>query len=220
MSLRTKLYYGEQVLLELSSQLRNRDEKIELREAIIRIDAIVNQFARDGILLNWKMGYTNSIGDQFVTTWEFLTVTDPANGEPSYVALPSHYVELPDNRGIDQVYFQNSFSAVKKKYFDPIIIRSYKAFATYRNNRAGRMEGRISCAPKNGNLVFDRGNINATYGPIGLRMVVRDSSEIADDAPYPIAADQEQLIISTCVDWFRARQSQRPDLIRDDVNKT
>ncbi len=220
MSLRTKLFYGEQVLLELNSQLRNRDEKIDIREAIIRIDAIVNQFAKDGILLNWRAGFTNSIEDQYTTTWENLSATDPANGEPSYVQIPAHYVQLPDNRGIEQVYFMNSYNAIKKKYFNPVIIRSYKSFAAYRNNRAGRLEGRISCAPNDGYLVFDRGNIDATYGPLAIRLIVRDSSAIADDAPYPIAADQEQMIIQAAVQWFRERNAQRPDLIRDDVNKT
>ncbi len=220
MALRTKLYYGEQVLNELNSQLRNRDEKIDIREAIIRIDAIVNSFAKEGILLNWKRGFTNSLDEQFITRWEFLTITDPSNGEPSYFQIPAHYVELPDNRGIDQVYFQNSFSSVKKKYFDPVIIRNYKSVSQYRSNRAGNMEGRISCSPRNGNIVFNTGNIGATYGDVGIALVVRDSSALSDSDPYPIAADQEQLIIQTAVEWFRARQGQKPDLIRDDVNKT
>ncbi len=219
MSLRTKLYYGEQVLNELSSQLLNRDFKIDIREAIIRIDAIVNAFAREGILQNWKVGSTNNIEDAFTTTWEWITVTDPTNGEPSYFQIPAHYVQLIDNRGIEQVYFQNSFSAVKKKYFNPVIIRSYKNVAAYRTNRAGNMEGRLSCSPKNGYLVFNKGNINATYGPVGIRLIVRDSSAIADDAPYPLPADMEQIVIAAAVQWFRERQAQKSDLIRDDVNK-
>lgn len=220
MSLRTKLFYGEQILNEISQGRRNRDETIDIREAIVRLDAVVNDLAKSGILTNWKAGFTNGIDDQYSMTFEFLTATDPSNGEPSYVQIPSNYIQLPDNRGIEQVYFQNSFSAVKRKYFDPVIVRNFKSFSQLRNNRAGRMEGRISCAPKNGFLVFDRGNINATYGPLGLRLIGRNSSALSDTDPYPIASDQEAMIIGLCVDWFRARQAQRPDLIRDDVNKT
>jgi len=220
MSLRTKLYYGEQVLLELNSQLRNRDEKVSIREAIIRIDAIVNAFAKEGILQNWKMGATNSIDENFLTRWEWLDITDPTNSAPSYFQIPSHYVQLLDNRGIDQVYFENSFASPLKKYFDPVIIRNAKSSAAYRSNRAGKMEGRLWGYPQNGNFVFGRGNIAATYGRVGIALVVRDSSAIGDTDPYPIAADQEQLIIQTAVQWFRERQAQQPDLIRDDVNKT
>lgn len=218
MSLRTKLYYGEQILRELSSSPLNRDMPISIREAIIRVDAVVNAFAKEGILKNWQK--YGGIDDQYIQTIEWVNANDPANGEPSTLQIPSHYVELPRNQGIEQVYFQNSFSAVKKKYFQTVIIRDWKSVSTYRNNRAGRMEGRISCAPKNGYLVFDRGNINATYGPIGLRIVGRDSSAIGDTDPYPITADMEQIVITTCVQWFRERLSQQPDLIRDDVNKT
>jgi len=219
MSLRTKLFYGEQCLNELNSQRRNRDLPISIRECIIRIDAIFNAFAREGIIKTWQQ-YGGGVSDQWITTFEWLTVTDPANSAPSSIQIPSHYVDLPNNRGIEQVYFQNSFTAVKKKYYDPIIIRDFKSVSQYRSNRAGRMEGRISCSPKNGFLVFDRGNINATYGPIGLRIVGRDSSTLQDTDPYPVPADIEELLIQTAVQWFRDRQSQQPDLIRDDVNKT
>jgi len=220
MAYKTKIGYAEAVLLELQESLRNRDEQVDKREVIIRMDAIVNQMAKEGVLENWKLGFGYQTDEQYLTRWEWLTVTDPTDKSPSYIAIPANYVALAKNGGINQVYFQNDFTSAKKKYFDPVIITTYQEVSLYRSNMAGKLEGRISCYPRNGNLYFDRGNINKIYGNIGMALVVRDSSSIADDQPYPIPADKEHLIIANLVQWFRSRRAQPQDLIRDNNDIT
>jgi len=215
MGLRTKWSYAEEVMLELRDQFIGRDMQLDQREILLKLDQLVNEYARQGFLENWKLRLGTNIDDQFVTEWTALVVTDPSNKMPSYVSLPAHYVNLPDNKGIDQVSFTNSFSATTKKYFDPVIITSFKSLSTYRNTVGEDLEGRISCYPRNGKLVFDRGNIAATYGTIDLRLVVRDSSAIADDAPYPIPADIEKKIINELVAFYRERMAQPQDNIKD-----
>lgn len=218
--IKNKLWYSELVLNELQAGLRNRDEKVDQREVILRMDAIVNQLAKEGFLENWKLGMYGGNDELFLTRFEWLTVTDPANNAPSYVQLPTNWTSLPKNMGLDQVYFKNDFTAVTKKYFDPVIVMSFKDFSTYRSNMAGRLEGRLGCYPKNGNLVFTKGGINAVYGQIGLALLVRDSSTLGDTDLYPIPANMEQTVIEACVNWFRVRLSGPADLIRDDNLKS
>jgi len=218
MSLKTRVTYGEEVLNELYS-VRGRDEKIDIREIYLQLDAIVNELAKKGFLENMQMGFGSSVDDQFVTSFEWLTVTDPSNNGLSYIAIPANYANLPKNQGIQEVYFQNDFSARKKKYYDPVIITSFKDRSTYRNSHANNLEGRISCFPKGGSLYFDRGGVNNTYGPIGMRLVIRDSGAISDSAPYPIPADLEREVIMKVVDWFRNRRQQPVDLIKDNNDK-
>ena len=219
MATKSKNYYCERIYLSLRDQFPNRDIKIDPREMILRFDDMANEIAKTGFLSNWKSGLNTSIGDQFITEWTDLTVTDPANKAPSYVQFPANYADLPDNGGIDQVFFVNDFTVAKKKYFDPVIITTYKARSAYRSNLAANLEGRISCYPRNGYLYFDRGDINAKYGKIGMRLVVKDSSAIADDAPYPIPADLENLFIQEGVKFFRERLLFPQDLVRDSVDK-
>lgn len=220
MSIKNKWYFSEQVLLELQPDLRGRDEKVDQREILLRMDAIVNMLAKEGFLENWKYGFFGNVEEQFLTRFEWLTVTDGALDAPSVIELPAGYVSLPKQIGIEQVYFKNDFAATTKKYFDPVIITSFKDRMTYRSNMAGNLEGRISCFPQGNSLVFDRANINADYGQIGIALMIRDSSAIGDTALYPIPANMEQVVIDQTVAWFRARLGQPQAAIKDSNEKT
>ncbi len=217
--MRTKWSYAESVIKELQNDYPGRDLKVDPREVLLRLDAMVNQMAKSGFIENWKMGNGTQLDEQFITTWEWLTITDPANKMPSYFTIPANYVNLPRNGGIEEVYFENSFSGNKTRYFDPVIIKSFRDVAAYRNNMAANLEGRLSGYPKGRTFVFDRGEISAKYGRVGIRLAIRDSSVIGDDDPYPIPADIEQTVIAELVDWFRERRKQPTDTIKDANDK-
>lgn len=219
MALRSKLSFSEEIRSALDADFGTRDMQVDPREIMLKLDQVVNEHARLGDLENWKMNKGEFVDDTFTTSFEWLTVTDPSNKMPSYVQLPATPVALDTNRGIDQVYFKNDFSAVKKKYFDPVIITSFKDLSSYRNTLGGELHGRISCYPKDGYLVFDRGNINATYGDIGIRLVVRDASYLGDNDPYPIPADRQHIIIDSVIKFFRDKLAQATDHIRDTIDQ-
>lgn len=215
-TVKSKLYFSELCLKELNSQFRNRDEKIDQREVIIRIDQIVNAGAKAGIFESWNMG-ERAIDDQFTTTWDgrlnsWLAITDVSDTGESYFTIPSNYVVLPKNGGIVQVYLE-------KNYFDPVAILSPAEASTIRNTLAGNLEGRIGVYPRGGRMYFiGRQNVGSKYGGAGLQLVIRDASAIADDAPYPIDAAQEHLVIEQTVKWFRDRKNQGADTVRESVD--
>lgn len=217
--MRTKWSYAESVIAELQNDYPGRDIKIDPREVLLRLDAQVNQLAKQGYLDNWKMGHGASVDEQFITTWEGIVITDPANKMPSSFTIPANYVALPRNGGIEQVYFDNLFTGNKTRYYDPIIIKSFREVAMYRNNMAGNLEGRLSGYPKGRTFIFDRGGVGAKYGNVGIRLAIRDSSAIGDSDPYPIPADIEQQVIAELVDWFRDRRKQPTDTIKDANDK-
>ena len=215
MSLRTKFSFAEEILIELRDQNLGREMQIDPREVILKLDQMVNEAAKAGYLENWKLTGSDAISDLFTTSWEWLTITDPSNKAPSYFQLPSYYVDLPDNKGIDQVYFENSFTSTKTKYFDPVIITSFKDRSSYRNTVGEYLEERISCYPKDGVMYFDRGNVGTKYGNVGLRLVVRDSGALADSDPYPIPSNRERYIIDQLIMFYRERLKQPQDNIKD-----
>lgn len=219
MSLRTKWSYAEEIRNILDKDFGDRDMQLDPREIILRLDQAVNEQAKLGDLENFKLNKGEFVDDTFITTWEWLTVTDPANKMPSYVQLPATPVALDTNRGIDQIYFKNDFAAVKKRYYDPVIITSFKDLSSYRNTMGGDLGERISGYPKDGYFVFDRGDINATYGQIGMRLVVRDASAIGDNDPYPIPADRVATIMDSVIDFFRKKMAQPTDHIRDTIDR-
>lgn len=217
--IKNKLWFSEMVLLELTPTMRSKDEDIDQREVILRLDAIVNQLAKEGFLENWKFGFFDNSEELFKTRFEWITCTDPTRGN-SYAAIPTNWVSLPKQMGLDEVYFKNDPQAVTRKYFDPVIITSRKDVSLYRNTMAAGNQGRISCYPQGLTLYFDRPKINATYGQIGMALLIRDSSQISDTDLFPVPANMEQTLIDTCVAWFKQRLNQMPDLVRDDVIKS
>jgi hypothetical protein len=216
MAIRNKYFYAERILLDVYP-VRGRDEKIDTREVILVMDSVCNALAKEGLLETWKLGGTNSVEDQFQTTFEWLTITDTAN-QPSSVTIPANYVTVPNNQGISRVYFKNN-EPNKKRYYDPVIITNIRDIENYRNTFGNDLEGRLSCASKNGVLIFNQSGVGAKYGSLGIQLLVRSSSDIDDTSVYPIPADYEAEFILRCVNWFKTRRGTPVDVLKDNNDK-
>lgn len=218
--MKTKRFFAESIMRELQNANITNDIKIDEREVFNRIDSIVNSLARQSFFENWKMTGAG-IDSQFLTTWDgdsALTVTDPDKEIPSYFTLPLNYADLPRNRGIDEIW-PKRWSSVNHS----VVIQSRRDLRLYSSNMAGGLEGRLAGYPDNGKFVFTSPNngcsIGKKYGDMCISLVVRDSSLIGLDAPYPIPADKEDRVIEMLVEWFRQRRVQPPDRVRDQVDQ-
>lgn len=214
--MKTKKWYAEQVLRELQNDERNIDFKIDPREVFVRLDSIVNALARESYFENWKLSGTG-VDEQYITTWDgdsAIIVVDQTDGKPSYFEFPVNYADLPRNRGIDEIWPQKY-----SKNNHPVVIMTHRDVRLYSNNMAGNLQGRLGGYVQGNRFYFsnpDNGcKVKAKYGNMGLRLVVRDSSQIANDQPYPIPADKEDRIVEMLVQWFRERRDQPTDKVRD-----
>jgi hypothetical protein len=210
--MRTKRSYAEEIILALQNQNRNIDYKTpDEREVFLRMDATVNELAAQSYFANWKYS-GSSIDEQFLTVWEgddAITVTDDETG--SWFALPAQYADLPNNRGIDQLW-----PLEQGEYNHSAIIRSRQNVSLYKDNKAGNMQGRPSGYPSGGIFRFTEPNITEKYGEKwGLSLVIRDSSMISLTAPYPIPSDKVRFFIDKCVEYFLDKRERPDDKIRD-----
>lgn len=203
----TKEILAERVLRELQADFIGRDFKIRPREVYPRLDAVVNALAKQSFFENWKMGF-GTLGEQFLTTWENVTVTDQPYSQPSYLDLPVNYVDLPMNQGIYEILPLTNPDIL-------VIITTQREYRMYRNTAAGDFEQQLAAYPIGSRLYFNKASVNQQYGNMMVRLVVRDSSIIAANQPYPIPADKEETVVRACVQWFRDRLSQGSDLVAD-----
>lgn len=216
--MKTRLLYAEDIRNNLYSGLIQRDIKIDYREIFLAMDRAMNFFAKGAFFENWKLGFGH-IDDLWTTDFTNLLVTDVTNGN-SYFTLPtSNYVTLPKNQGIADIYFMNDLTQVKKRYYKPVIIKSFSDVAGYRSSMANDNQGRISCSIKNRIVTFDRPKINQIYGKVGVRLALRDASVLADSDVYPVPAEYEEQFIQKSVQFFMQRRAAEPDLIRDSNDK-
>lgn len=211
MAHKSKRYYAEVVLAEMQNDLRNIDFKLEERDVFVRLDAIVNEMAKQSFLSNWKLS-VGGLDEQWLTRWDDVTVVDPGNGLYSYMDLPVHYADLPMNRGIDEIY-PMKFQQDGKNH--SVVILAHRDMRLYSNNMAGNFQGRLAGFVKSYRFTFNRSDVKKKYGNMGLSLVVRSAADIAIDAPYPIPADAENAVVTACVEWFRERVRQPKDEVRD-----
>lgn len=210
----SKRWVAQQVQNELQNDKANIDFKIDEREIFVRMDAEVNQMARQSFFDNWKFSGAN-IDEQFLTRWDddnAITVVDQANGQPSYMELPASWVDLPRNRGIDEIWPLD-----RGEYSQSVVVTSHRDLRLYQNNKAGNMQGRLFGYPKGPRrFMFGEANVGKKYGEkFGVSLVIRDSSQIGYDDIYPIPADKLKALIMILVVWFRSRRDQPTDRVRD-----
>lgn len=214
--MKTKRFYAERVKDRLINQYQNEDFKVDERFIFACLDSVVNSLARKAFFDNWTLSGAG-IDEQFLTRWDgdsAITVVDQQDGRPSYFELPVNYADLPRNRGIDEIWMQKY-----GKTNNSVVIISHRDVRLYSQNMASSNQGRVTGYPQGTRFYFsgpENGcKIKAKYGNVGLSLVVRDSSLIALDAPYPIPADKEDHIIELSIARYIDKRGQPIDKVRD-----
>lgn len=207
---RTKKYFGDRVLLALQDSFQNIDFKIEIREVFLVIDDIVNSLAKENYMENWKT-YGAMADEAFITEWSgdsAISVVDPGDS-PSYILLPAHYVALPMNGGIAEVWPENyEYGAVK--------IMRHEDVRRTRNLMSGNLQGELGGYPVGNKLVFNQVSVGKNFATtFGVRLVIRDSTQISESAYYPVPADLEEEVIQRAIMFFQKKRMSPTDLIRD-----
>lgn len=211
MALNTKKYYAERVILALQNDYPNLDFKIQLREVYPVIDDIVNAMAEKDYFDNWKMSGQH-IDEQFITTWDEITVVDQDNENPSYFVFPSNYAALPNNRGIDEIW-PLKFQIGDRDH--SVAIMSHADYRRYKGMYASYLEGRLGGYPQGDRFYFTTCGVKKKYGDVGLRLVIRSSKDITVDAPYPIPSNRVGEVIQAAIEYFTNKRLQPTDEVRD-----
>lgn len=181
------------------------------------MDQIVNELAKKSYFDNWA--FTGGVADeQYITTWKddnAITVVDQGYGKPSYFTFPSNYADLPRNGGIEMIWPMTYATGG-----NPVVVMTERDYRRYLTNKAGNMQGRLYGYPEGNKFIFGVANVATDYSEkMNLRLVIRDSSMIALDAPYPIPSTAEKFLIDECVKYFTLKQNQPLEAIRDGNNQ-
>jgi hypothetical protein len=213
--MKTKRQYSERCIIELQNDNRNIDFKIDERQVFLALDQVVNEMAAASYFENWKLSGAG-IDEGFITTFEPITVVDQADGKVSYFDFPCNYAALPKNRGIDEIYPLK----YNTTHQSAVVVLSHSDFRLYQNNPARGFEGRLYGYPQGMRFYFSTCEVTKKYGPqFGVRLVVKDSSQISNDEWYPIPANIENLLIETVVKKLLERRMTPVDRVRDNVDQ-
>lgn len=212
---KSKRYYADRVKLGLMNDHPDIDWKIDERDIFVVLDSIVNTEAKAGFYENWKFG-APGVGEQFITTWDSVTVVDQTNKRPSYFVIPVNYADLPMGLGVDNIWplrFQNDGKNHN------VVIMNQRDVRLYANNPAGNLDGRLGGYVQASKFIFNQCGVKAKYGDMGLRLVVRDSSLILIDQPYPIPSSSEERVIQLAIAFFREKRGIPANRVRDKIDQ-
>lgn len=205
----TKKMIADRVIDKLMNDFPNIDFRIDIRSVFLAVDDIINKLAKQNYLENFK--FYGGIDDAFTTVWDganALTVTDVV-GQPSYITLPAIPVALPNNGGIIECWPLNY------KY-QQVRIRRHEDVRRTSRLMSGNMQGQLGGYPKYPVFEFDQIEVSKKYATrFGMKMCVKDSKDIAVDAPFPIAADAFDQIIKEAYVYFQEKRLAPTDVIRD-----
>jgi hypothetical protein len=208
----SKINIAQDILNQLSNDKLNIDFRIDEREVFLKMDEVVNNMARKSFLENWQLS-SAYLDELFISTWDGDNAIDVVDAEdqPSHLVLPAHWVDLPRNAGIQEIY-----PLERGEYMQSVVIISHGDLRMYQNNPAGNMQGRLFGYPKGNLFIFGEENVGGKFGEkFGVRLAVRDSSFIAANAPYPVPSDKLLELKTRLVIWFRERLAIGSDKVRD-----
>ena len=211
---KSKRYYADRVKIGLQNDHPDIDWKIDERDIFAVIDSLVNNDAKAGFYENWKFGAAG-IGEQYLTTWDNITVVDVPK-KPSYFDIPFNYADLPMGRGIDSIWPIRWRNDGKNHN---VVIMTQRDVRLFASNMAGGLDGRLGGYVQASRFIFNQAGVKTAYGNMGIRLVVRDSSIIPIDQPYPIPSDKEELIIQRAIAFFREKRSIPANRVRDKIDQ-
>lgn len=205
----TKGKLADQVMRYIARYDRPREERLDERDVLMRIDQETNYLAKQNMLENME-SQGLSVDPQFLTTFKNIEVKHDSDYNLDYIDLPARYVALSSNRGVDLICPMQSRQ-------HPFIPLDKGHIGLYENNLAGPIQGRTGFWIESGKAYFNK-DVKGVWNKLLVRLVLADASSITDDAPYPIPAELEAQIVEKVAVFF-LKNPTLPDDKNDLINK-
>ena len=188
----TKAQLREQVMRYLERYDRSREERLDEREVMLRIDQETNAMAAESMLDNMNV-FGDKVRSKFLTVFEDVAIEyyQPRNVYRS--KLPAQYVSLANEKGIDYVCPMQSMQ-------DPFIPVNRAFMGLYNGNLAGDLQGQTGFWPESGYIYYTKPIIR--YNKVLIRLIISDASQINDDAQYPIPPELEAELVTRVAKFF------------------
>jgi hypothetical protein len=209
--IQTKKKIADRVISRLQNAYPNIDFRaIRMPYVYVIVDDIINSLARQNYFQNWKLTMAG-LDECFITTWEGdagIDVVDPEEDQ-SYIELPATPVALPMNNGVQEVWPQNfEYGSVR--------LRQHSEIRRTRNLMSGNMQGELGGCLVGTKFKFDQTDVGKNFSQkMNLRLAVKDSTAIAENAPFPVAADLLEEIIERAYIYLSGKREELTDTIRD-----
>lgn len=195
----TKFKVAEQILEFIKyNKERDQRESVDIREVMLRMDQVANQYAKNNYLEKSKEG-DRTVAPTYLVPFIGIEIETDDNGM-SFIKIPSAYMQLSYGRGITLYEHGSNFRKM-------ILQVNPYAFNGFANSPAGRMEGRLNYFVQQRKAIFCR---DVSYGDdliekVDAVMAIVDMADLEDDDLYPIDPAVSADFVTDVASYFMAQ---------------
>ena len=202
----TKRQIAQSIQAYLSNWDIQADQQVDIRDVYVELDRVTNKYARLGLFQNMQLGDKN-VGASYMTTFTVKMILD-ASEQLCYSKLPSRYINLPHDKGIDAVWPKLDRSKTLKR-----VPRGF--LSSFRNSPTAQLQGKAGYWVEGDRLYYTRRYDGTAEIEMCIRLVIADASAIDEDAIYPIDPGMEKTIIDEVIAYFLPNEQMAQDTVAD-----
>lgn len=203
----TKRDYAIQ-LMDLLYPSTTIDSKLEIQIAEVAISQACDEVRKNEIYALKARG-SNIIPSAFLNNFKNITPTYDENRCEWYVDLPAKPIALPNNQGIQQVYFTKNKSQTIR-IVSPLFLSSFK------NSLAYSLEGDYGCYQDEFRLYFVNDLDQDTS--IGIRMVA-SAIDLGEFDYFPVDGSIDNQVLERAAKIYSLQKGIQQDLTDNNVSE-
>lgn len=205
----TKNKLAEQVIRRLNGGDSSVESQYDKREIILFIEQALAALVKSEFMASLRIAGPH-IGSQYISSFINVPILRDEDRDEVYSIIPHDYVNLPNDRGIQQVSMMKDQTSA----FVPVRNGSTALFS---KSPASRLEGRIGFYPEGNRIYYKKDLLKDGCDKVLIKLIVPSPSELDDDDPYPIPTDMQLPVINEVLKLMGV-QVQTDD-VNDNSNK-
>lgn len=202
----TKKQIAEQALRKLSGGHLKPDRTLDIRELMLNLDQLRDELVRENTKANIKSGAVD-VDPDYLSFFESILVSTDAVKNLSYIELPVGVISLPLELGLFQI---GPIDDMEDRY----IITRAAAVGSLTGSQALINTGNTYCWPIGDRVYFKNLPLGVTSVTV---ILVASSKDIGDNDDYPVAPDDERILLDNLVAAFGLPQQTPHDEAEDGI---
>lgn len=180
---------AEQLELMFSGGMPSDDFGIDRREILLLVEQAHSNLVKQEYWLNLKNEGLHSVNSEHLTSFIKLPVLVDAERKESYSLLPSAYISLPGNKGINEV------RAWGKPLALPLVPLNPGMNSLLSGTAAGGMNGRQTYYPEADRVYYpEKPNCNLPFQFVNIRLVVPSGTSVSMGQELAIMAEVTKIM--------------------------
>lgn len=182
-------YLAEELVLLFSGGDPSEDSTLDIREARLIVEQVHANLLRNNYFENLRLTGQHGVNGAFTSTFVNLPVVFDKERLEHYSVLPKAYINLPNNKGLDEVWEYGKLDAQRLM----IVRRGFNVL--FDGLRSQRLENRFGVYPEGTRIYYtNKTGRQFTLKAMNVRLVHASPENVSPDQDITILAEATKLL--------------------------